>query len=262
MGSERFEYFENGQKQSFLWEVWYDWVMWAHNNNEEAEFLGHRSDVGSIINNNRRLYMKGNASDSADSSGSKGTSILKRLSVSLKRKAKRALPRKNSSSKRTRRTTTIPARQNDTVDEEIPRRNTSYGLIVGPFGKTEDNILGWNAEKRRGTCDRKGGFARIVWSRSFVLIFHELSMTGSPLSMMELATEILSCGGSVSAVVLSRKGGLMGELDRRGIKVLKDKAEFSFKTAMKADLVIAGSAVCASWIGKESFASSCVSYKS
>ncbi|KAK1312151.1 hypothetical protein QJS10_CPA07g00509 [Acorus calamus] len=222
--------------------------QWAHNNNEEAEFLGHRSDAGSITNNTQRLYMKGNASDSADSSGSKGTSILKRLSVSLKRKAKRALPRKNSSSKRTRRTTTVPARQNDTVDEEIPRRNTSYGLIVGPFGKTEDNILGWNAEKRRGTCDRKGGFARIVWSRSFVLVLHELSMTGSPLSMMELATEILSCGGSVSAVVLSRKGGLMGELDRRGIKVLKDKAEFSFKTAMKADLVIAGSAVCASWI--------------
>ncbi|KAK1265197.1 hypothetical protein QJS04_geneDACA023829 [Acorus gramineus] len=229
--------------------------QWAHNNNEEAEFLGHRSDAGSITNNNRRLYMKGNASDSADSSGSKGTSILKRLSVSLKRKAKRALPRKNSSSKRTRRTTTVPARQNDTVDEEIPRRNTSYGLIVGPFGKTEDNILGWNAEKRRGTCDRKGGFARIVWSRSFVLIFHELSMTGSPLSMMELATEILSCGGSVSAVVLSRKGGLMGELDRRGIKVLKDKAEFSFKTAMKADIVIAGSAVCASWIETKSSAS-------
>ncbi|KAJ0961503.1 hypothetical protein J5N97_002007 [Dioscorea zingiberensis] len=60
--------------------------------------------------------------------------------------------------------------------------------------------------------------------------------------------EILSCGGTVSVVALSKKGGLMAELDRRGIKVLKDKGELSFKTAMKADLVIAGSAVCSSWI--------------
>ncbi|CAN6715379.1 unnamed protein product [Malus baccata var. baccata] len=40
----------------------------------------------------------------------------------------------------------------------------------------------------------------------------------------------------------------MAELARRRIKVLEDKGKQSFKTAMKADLVIAGSAVCASWI--------------
>ncbi|PPD78903.1 hypothetical protein GOBAR_DD24173 [Gossypium barbadense] len=73
-------------------------------------------------------------------------------------------------------------------------------------------------------------------------------MTGAPISMMELATELLSCGATVSAVVLSKKGGLMSELARRRIKVIEDRADLSFKTAMKADLVIAGSAVCASWI--------------
>ncbi|KAK4760746.1 hypothetical protein SAY87_005639 [Trapa incisa] len=130
----------------------------------------------------------------------------------------------------------------------IPSENSTYGLIVGPFHSLEDRILDWSPEKRSGTCDRKGDFARLVWSRRFVLIFHELSMTGAPLSMMELATELLSCGATVSAVVLSKKGGLMPELTRRRIKVLEDKADFSFKTAMKADLVIAGSAVCASWI--------------
>ncbi|XP_012853100.1 PREDICTED: uncharacterized protein LOC105972671 [Erythranthe guttata] len=31
--------------------------------------------------------------------------------------------------------------------------------------------------------DLKGAFARLVWSRKFVLIFHELSMTGAPLAM-------------------------------------------------------------------------------
>ncbi|KAL6584702.1 hypothetical protein OROMI_003991 [Orobanche minor] len=131
---------------------------------------------------------------------------------------------------------------------EIPRQNTTYGFIVGPFGSVEDSSLEWNPEKRRGTCDRKGAFARLVWSRKFVLIFHELSMTGAPLAMMELATEFLSCGATISAIVLNRKGGLMVELARRKIKVLEDKTDLSFKTAMKADLIIAGSAVCSSWI--------------
>lgn len=140
----------------------------------------------------------------------------------------------------------------DKEDQEpdIPKKNTTYGLLLGPFGSIEDKILEWSPAKRSGTCNRKGDFARLVWSRRFILIFHELSMTGAPLSMMELATELLSCGATVSAVVLSRKGGLLPELARRRIKVLEDRADNSFKTAMKSDLVIAGSAVCASWIGK------------
>lgn len=134
-------------------------------------------------------------------------------------------------------------------DGLVPRKNTSYGLIVGPFAQTEDAVLEWNSDKRRGTCDRKGEFAKIVFSRSFVLVFHELSMTGAPLSMMELASELLSCGARVSVVVVNRKGGLLTELQKRGIKVLKDRMEASFKVAMKADAVIAGSAVCSTWIG-------------
>ncbi|XP_058751857.1 uncharacterized protein LOC131624951 [Vicia villosa] len=170
--------------------------------------------------------------------------------------------RKTSSKKKSRRSSKGKGRgkkkptveiKNNTIEEqepEIPQTNSTYGLLVGPFGSIEDRILEWSPQKRSGTCNRKGDFARLVWSRRFILVFHELSMTGAPLSMMELATELLSCGATVSAVALSRKGGLLSELSRRRIKVLEDKAELSFKTAMKADLVIAGSAVCASWIEK------------
>lgn len=133
-------------------------------------------------------------------------------------------------------------------EPEILLKNSTFRLLVGPFGSVEDRVLEWSPEKRSGTCDRKGDFARLVWSRRLVLVFHELSMTGAPISMMELATELLSCGATVSAVVLSKRGGLMSELVRRRIKVIEDRADLSFKTAMKADLVIAGSAVCASWI--------------
>lgn len=133
-------------------------------------------------------------------------------------------------------------------EEQLPNTNATYGMLFGPFGSIEDKVLEWSPTKRSGTCDRKSQFARLVWSRKFVLIFHELSMTGAPLSMMELATELLSCGATVSVVALSRRGGLLTELARKKIRVLEDKDKVSFKTAMKADLVIAGSAVCSSWI--------------
>ncbi|KAJ0960533.1 hypothetical protein J5N97_001623 [Dioscorea zingiberensis] len=237
---------------------------WAHNDHSKAEFIGYESKTSISENEDGKVTQDFVHSNGTASSTEKRVLVgkdkhleSKNFGVRLVGQGKQASSNQMSVKKKNKRTRKTPpkpkvvAMENRTgeVNEGlIPRRNTSYGLIVGPFGKTEDSVLGWSAEKRKGTCYRKGEFARLVWSRSFLLIFHELSMTGAPLSMMELATEILSCGGTVSVVALSKKGGLMAELDRRGIKVLKDKGELSFKTAMKADLVIAGSAVCSSWI--------------
>lgn len=237
--------------------------QWAHGNHVKAGFVGYTSEP--------RTTTTTTAAAASDSLGSNVTTTTEplvvqrkkdpeeKLGVSLVRRGQSPPPRKRRrrSDRRSMRGDVKPKEvappeadvDGGSMDDDlISKKNTTYGLIVGPFGKTEESVLGWTREKRRGTCDRKGEFARIVWSRRFVLVFHELSMTGAPLSMLELGTEMLSCGGYVSAVVLSMKGGLMSELDRRGIKVLKDKADFSFKTAMKADIVIAGSAVCSSWI--------------
>lgn len=177
-----------------------------------------------------------------------GTSVVSRSVVAVKKKSKRS--RRSSRSRRGNQKKVSETTSNDVdvQEEELPQTNATYGMLVGPFGSIEDSVLEWNPSKRSGTCDRSSQFARLVWSRKFVLIFHELSMTGAPLSMMELASELLSCGATVSVVALSRKGGLLKELARKRIKVLEDKDKISFKTAMKADLVIAGSAVCASWI--------------
>lgn len=168
--------------------------------------------------------------------------------TSSKKKSKRSRSR-GRTRRKLKPTVEVENKIIEQLEPELPKTNTTYGVLVGPFGLIEDKILEWSPEKRSSTCNRKGDFARLVWSRRFILIFHELSMTGAPLSMMELATELLSCGATVSAVVLSRKGGLLPELTRRRIKVLEDRTDNSFKTAMKSDLVIAGSAVCASWIG-------------
>ncbi|XP_074570957.1 uncharacterized protein LOC141827571 isoform X2 [Curcuma longa] len=232
---------------------------WAHGDHGKEELIGYQSKAGSsgkLAGNSITLNQ-----DFVTEKGKNLTSI--KIGDTQIKKAKEVPTKVNTTKKRSRRLERRLRRasakskgmalENKTGEIEegmIPRRNTSYGLIVGPFGKAEDNILGWNGEKMWGTCDRKNEFAHIVRSQSFVLVLHELSMTGAPLSMMELASEILSCGGTVFAVVLSRKGGLLTELDRRGIKVVKDRAQISFKTAMKADVIIAGSAVCSSWIGQ------------
>lgn len=237
---------------------------WAHGNDKD-NFLGgnqlnnrdeeveqsHRRD---LIDTGFSLTVKNGTGD--DQVGSKRLDVVlagKDNGVSSQRKlsSKKKKPKRSSKARGKKKPiTVVKIPETEEQEPDIPRTNTSYGMLVGPFSLMEDRILEWSPEKRSGTCDRKSDFARLVWSRRFLLIFHELSMTGAPLSMMELATELLSCGATVSAVVLSKRGGLMPELARRRINVLEDKADFSFKTAMKADLVIAGSAVCASWIGE------------
>lgn len=239
---------------------------WAHGDNKEGIFGGidesdesseveqvHRRDLSASndsltvqigINGNQTHVKKMDLVLAKNGTGGVSRSI-----VAIKKRSKRS--RRRSRTKRGNQKKASETESNNNVEvqeEEIPKTNATYGMLVGPFGSIEDTVLEWSPEKRSGTCDRKSQFARLVWSRKFVLIFHELSMTGAPLSMMELATELLSCGATVSVVALSRRGGLLPELARKKIKVLEDKDRLSFKTAMKADLVIAGSAVCASWI--------------
>ncbi|KAK1434097.1 hypothetical protein QVD17_11015 [Tagetes erecta] len=234
---------------------------WAHGDNKEGIFGGidevdkseASSDV-SVSNDALTNEVKISVNQSnvkkvdmaMESNDSRGVS---HSILSVKKSSKRSRRRSSSRSKRVIKKKVLETENtNEVEEEEIPQTNSTYGMLVGPFGSIEDRVLEWSPVKRSGTCDRKSQFARLVWSRKIVLIFHELSMTGAPLSMMELASELLSCGATVSVVALSRRGGLLPELSRKKIKVLEDKDKLSFKAAMKADLVIAGSAVCASWI--------------
>lgn len=243
---------------------------WAHGDNKEGIFGGSVGDVANgtsqpeekvqriLVANEDSLAIKppsnktlGNAKDLDVVLSKQGNSVVSDKGASSKKKKKSKKSTRASRRKTHGKKKVVAEVKNDDIEveeEELPKRNTTYGLLVGPFGSIEDTILEWSPEKRSGTCDRKSQFARLVWSRKFVLILHELSMTGAPLAMLELATELLSCGATVYAVPLSKRGGLMSELSRRKIKVLDDKSDLSFKTAMKADLIIAGSAVCASWI--------------
>ncbi|XP_027906758.1 uncharacterized protein LOC114166246 isoform X2 [Vigna unguiculata] len=236
---------------------------WAHDEKEE-EFSGFKSRQSDAANsyveqNQHHDLIAKNVSlsvnieqvvnkpiDVALAKKEYGVQVQSQIKASSRKRRRR--PMHVLRGKRRRKHKLVMSSGLEEMEPEIPSRNSTYGFLVGPFGSLEDRILQWNPQGSYETCNIKGDFAGLVWSRKFVLIFHELSMTGAPLSMMELATELLSCEASVHAVVLSKKGGLMQELARRQIKVLDDKAYLSFKTAAKADLVIAGSAVCASWI--------------
>lgn len=239
---------------------------WAHSNNKD-NFLGFENEASNeksdseqnlrrdLLASDSPVAPKNETGQNQLEAGKsidvvlakKDNEVASSRSISSKKKSKKAAHGK-ARGKPKKKIVGVKIHEIEEQEPDIPKTNTSYGMLVGPFGSAEDRILEWSPKTRSGTCDRKGDFARLVWSRRFLLIFHELSMTGAPLSMMELATELLSCGATVSAVVLSKKGGLMPELARRRIKVLEDKLDHSFKTAMKQDLVIAGSAVCASWI--------------
>lgn len=137
------------------------------------------------------------------------------------------------------------------VEPSTEINNGSLGRLVGPFDEIESQVLGHAIKNRRKICSssREGFFADFVDGKRIVVIFHELSMTGAPLAMLELATEMVNCGGKISAVILNKKGGLYKELLHRGILILQDKAAHSWKAAAKADLVVASSAACNVWIG-------------
>ncbi|XP_020577960.1 uncharacterized protein LOC110023078 isoform X2 [Phalaenopsis equestris] len=222
---------------------------WAHGDHRKTDFVGYKSEVVSVTTlEETAKSLESEAITSMLREATQGEG--KMVSDSSDRLIKGS-PRKRGARMLRRVRPRVSVEENTDSEFEdvvIPTGNNSFGLMIGPFDETENRIVGLSPQKRKSKCDRQGEFAGLVWTRSFVLVFHELSMTGAPLSMMELATEIMWCGGNVKVVALSKKGGLMWELARRGIEIIEDKGEISFKAAMKADLVIAGSAVCSSWI--------------
>ncbi|CAI7733519.1 unnamed protein product, partial [Closterium sp. NIES-53] len=65
-------------------------------------------------------------------------------------------------------------------------------------------------------------------------------------------------GAGVHVLLLNRKGGLLPELQRRGLSVLKSKGSDSWRAAIAAHVVIASSATAASWIGESTAPPACM----
>lgn len=144
---------------------------WAHGDNKE-EILGFGGNPRNEISNpeeNKRQDLIANSSLLAVKNGSSTDQVAggERINVVLAKKGNGLSHRSTTSKKRTKRAkrnsrSKMHVKQKETVEvegkdvegqeQEIPKKNTTYGLLVGPFGSIEDRILEWSPEKR---SDRK-----------------------------------------------------------------------------------------------------------
>ncbi|KAH0845190.1 hypothetical protein HID58_091937, partial [Brassica napus] len=175
-----------------------------------------------------------------DVSLSKKDDVASRRSLSSRRKTRKASRTSRGKQKVTKAVESKALE--DEQDPQLPMTNATYGNLSCPFGFSSGaRIDGRDLRQEVQILNALFGRGDSFWfSRALddcASYFDDGAGVGA-----------FDCGATVSAVVLSRRGGLMQELTRRRIKVVEDKGELSFKTAMKADLIIAGSAVCTSWI--------------
>gem|GEM_PF-1058429 len=82
--------------------------------------------------------------------------------------------------------------------------------------------------------------------KQVVLVTHELSLTGAPLHMLELAAELRDSGASVRLFTTRDDAVTNGPADRARIPVLP--IETALDWAASADLVIAGTVFTGSWL--------------
>ncbi|WVZ20745.1 hypothetical protein V8G54_008067 [Vigna mungo] len=92
-------------------------------------------------------------------------------------------------------------------------------------------------------------------SKLVLMVSHELSLSGGPLLMMELAFLLRGVGSEV-VWITNRKPGepdeviysLENKLLDRGVQVFSAKGEKAIDTALKADIVVLNTAVAGKWL--------------
>ncbi|RZC87736.1 hypothetical protein C5167_028189 [Papaver somniferum] len=105
-----------------------------------------------------------------------------------------------------------------------------------------------NAEVERNPLD-------FMKSKLVLLVSHELSLSGGPLLLMELAFLLTSVGSKVVWITSQKptvEDQQMHSLEHkmlgRGVQVLPAKGQEAIDTALKADLVVLNTAVAGKWL--------------
>ncbi|KAL6224563.1 hypothetical protein ACLB2K_003418 [Fragaria x ananassa] len=96
-------------------------------------------------------------------------------------------------------------------------------------------------------------------SKLVLLVSHELSLSGGPLLLMELAFLLRSVGTEVCWVTIQRPVhsdevtySLENKMLDRGVQVLSEKGQASTNIALKADLIVLNTAVAGKWMELDS----------
>ncbi|CAL1360908.1 unnamed protein product [Linum trigynum] len=92
-------------------------------------------------------------------------------------------------------------------------------------------------------------------SKRVLLVSHELSLSGGPLLLMELAFLLRSVGAGVSWITIQKPlqtDGVIYNLEEkmlvRGVQVISAKGQEAIDAALKADLVVLNTAVAGKWL--------------
>ncbi|WVZ71710.1 hypothetical protein U9M48_020262 [Paspalum notatum var. saurae] len=116
----------------------------------------------------------------------------------------------------------------------------------------------------RDPCDARGGSAALaaegsplgfMRSKLVLLASHELSLSGGPLLLMELAFLLRNAGSQVVWITNQRSEetndvtySLEHRMLKHGVQVLPARGQEAVDTALKADLVILNTAVAGKWL--------------
>ncbi|KAH7331584.1 hypothetical protein KP509_20G041300 [Ceratopteris richardii] len=95
----------------------------------------------------------------------------------------------------------------------------------------------------------------LVRGKSIVLVSHELSLTGGPLLLMELAVLLKRAGGDVKWITNQKdternptSQGLEAKLIKNGIQILLPRGSQTVEFVKLADLIVLNTAVAGKWI--------------
>ncbi|GAV65290.1 Glycos_transf_1 domain-containing protein [Cephalotus follicularis] len=92
-------------------------------------------------------------------------------------------------------------------------------------------------------------------SKLVLLVSHELSLSGGPLLLMELAFLLRSVGAEVFWITIQKQSetdeviySLEHKMLNRGVQVLSAKGQEAIEVSLKADLVVLNTAVAGKWL--------------
>ncbi|WJX42196.1 hypothetical protein P8452_29455 [Trifolium repens] len=128
---------------------------------------------------------------------------------------------------------------------------------IKSFEQQQDQILSSSTSSVNGIGNAQSGPSLLDFMKSklVLMVSHELSLSGGPLLLMELAFLLRGVGSDVVWITNQYPAehdqviySLESKMLDRGVQVLPARGEKAVDTALKADLVILNTAVAGKWL--------------
>ncbi|KAG4391884.1 hypothetical protein GLYMA_04G029267v4 [Glycine max] len=139
-----------------------------------------------------------------------------------------------------------------TVTVLLMRSNNSDSCNTNHFTIAQDNNQIRSPVQLTNAASSPLNFMK---SKLVLMVSHELSLSGGPLLLMELAFLLRGVGSDVVWITNQKPSehdqviySLESKMLDRGVQVLSAKGEKAIDTALKADMVILNTAVAGKWL--------------